>query len=143
LFCRYGARDFRNIGHRAIYVKKKWRTLGCIGWQHAEPVLRSLAYALLDRRHDNSGEQTSRRNWALAARLRPEWQEGKKDVEGTAALLAVLREGSPDVVSDRVVQSLNGGAAVRSVWDSLFAGAGELLIRQPGIFSLHAITFTN
>ncbi len=47
LFFRYGARDFRSIGHKAIYVANSWRTLQCIGWQHAEPVLRSLAYALL------------------------------------------------------------------------------------------------
>jgi hypothetical protein len=42
VFCRYGARDFRDIGHKAIYVANSWRTLQHIGWQHAEPVLRSL-----------------------------------------------------------------------------------------------------
>src|SRR5262245_28536997 len=52
LFCRYGARDFRDIGHKAIYVANSWRTLQAIGWQHCEPVLRSLAYGLLDRRGD-------------------------------------------------------------------------------------------
>ncbi|MGC4054571.1 MAG: hypothetical protein QM757_36290 [Paludibaculum sp.] len=49
IFCRYGARDFRDIGHKAIYVANSFRTLEVIGWQHAEPVLRSLAYALLER----------------------------------------------------------------------------------------------
>ena len=34
---------------KAIYVGNAFRTLEVIGWQHAEPVLRSLAYALLDR----------------------------------------------------------------------------------------------
>ena len=48
LFARIGPRDFRSIGHKAIYVANSWRTLQCIGWQHAEPVLRSLAYALLN-----------------------------------------------------------------------------------------------
>src|SRR5688572_10931801 len=38
-FCRFGARDFRDIGHKAIYVANGWRTLQQIGWQHAEPVL--------------------------------------------------------------------------------------------------------
>src|SRR5437667_7064872 len=52
LFCRYCARDFRELGHKAIYTANSWRTLQCIGWQHAEPVLRSLAYALLDRTGD-------------------------------------------------------------------------------------------
>ena len=49
IFCRYGARDFRDIGHKAIYVANSFRCLEVIGWQHCEPVLRSLAYALLDR----------------------------------------------------------------------------------------------
>ena len=33
--------------------------------------------------------------------------------------------------------------APRSLWDALFDGAGELLMRQPGIVSLHAVTTTN
>src|SRR2546423_3432015 len=54
LFCRYGARDFRELGHKAIYVANSWRTLQSVGWHHAEPVLRSLAYALLDRTGDKN-----------------------------------------------------------------------------------------
>src|SRR5262245_52875964 len=48
LFWRYGARDFRDIGHKAIYTANSWRALQAIGWRHAEPVMRSLAYALLE-----------------------------------------------------------------------------------------------
>jgi hypothetical protein len=44
---RYGARDWRGIGHRAIYTANAWRTLQTVGWQHAEPVLRSLVVSLL------------------------------------------------------------------------------------------------
>ncbi len=40
----YGARDFRNIGHKAIYAANAWRTLQAIGWRHAEPVL-ALAWS--------------------------------------------------------------------------------------------------
>src|SRR5690606_20482975 len=40
---RYGARDFRSIGHKAIYVANSLRTLQTIGSEHSEPVLRSLA----------------------------------------------------------------------------------------------------
>ena len=53
LFARYGCRDFRDIGHKAIYVANAFRTLRVIGWQHAEPVLRSLAYALLTHEGEN------------------------------------------------------------------------------------------
>src|SRR5687767_8663629 len=38
LFARYGARDYRDIGHKAIYVANSFRTLDAIGWHHAEPV---------------------------------------------------------------------------------------------------------
>ena len=31
VFARYGARDFRDIGHKAIYVSNSWRTLQNIG----------------------------------------------------------------------------------------------------------------
>ncbi len=30
---RYGCRDFRSIGHKAIYVANAWRTLNTVGWQ--------------------------------------------------------------------------------------------------------------
>ena len=45
---RFGARDLRDIGHKAIFVANSYRTLQCIGWRYAEPVLRSLTYALLN-----------------------------------------------------------------------------------------------
>src|SRR5437773_7707268 len=49
ILCRYGVRDFRELGHKEIYVANSFRALEAIGWQHAEPILRSLAYAILDR----------------------------------------------------------------------------------------------
>jgi hypothetical protein len=149
LFCRYGARDFREIGHKAIYVANAWRTLECIGWQHAEPVLRSLAFALLKHEGDNparrdaEADQPGRRNRELASRLRPEWREGKLNTEATADLLAVLREGNAEAAPDRVVKLLDGGTSVHSIWDALFAAAAELVVRQPGIVALHAVTTTN
>ena len=42
-----------------------------------------------------------------------------------------------------MVELLNRGVAPQSIWDALFDGAGELLLRQPGIVSLHAVTSTN
>src|SRR5205807_4071796 len=84
IFCRYGARDFREIGHKAIYVANGWRTLQTIGWQHAEPVLRSLAYGLLDRGEDKNpakadlpADRPWRHNLELAKRIRPAWQAGE------------------------------------------------------------------
>src|SRR5256885_1113149 len=35
LLWRHGARDWRSIGHKAIFVSNSWRALQSIGWQHA------------------------------------------------------------------------------------------------------------
>jgi hypothetical protein len=150
LFFRFGARDFRSIGHKAIYVANSRRTLECIGWQHAEPVLRSLAYALLNRegnknpaKEDLDADRPGRRNLERASRIRPSWTEGKLDASASADLLTTLRTGSDDDACEQVVELLNRGVAAQSVWDALFDSAGELLLRQPGIVSLHAATSTN
>jgi hypothetical protein len=149
LFYRYGARDFRSIGHKAIYVAGAERTLDVIGWQHAEPVLRSLAYALLMHEGDNPGQRDAEadRPWrqhpALLQRLAAKGDGGKLDGGATRELLAVLRRESYSASAAQVVALLNRGVAAQSVWDALFCGAGELLLRQPGIVALHAVTTTN
>ena len=63
--------------------------------------------------------------------------------QATQDLLHTLRSGSPSEASEQVVQLLQEGVAVQSIYDALFAGAGELLMRQRGIVSLHAVTTTN
>jgi hypothetical protein len=57
--------------------------------------------------------------------------------------LAVLRRGSAAEASEKVVELLNKGVAPESIWDALFDGAGELMLRDPNIRSLHAVTTTN
>jgi hypothetical protein len=150
IFFRYGARDFRSIGHKAIYVANSLRTLQCIGWQHAEPVLRSLAYALLAREgqdnpaeHDYPADRPWRHNCERAEKIKDEWTGGTPSAAASRDLLATLREQSDDDACDHVVKLLNRGIAPQSIWDALFDAAGELLLRQPGIVSLHAVTTTN
>ena len=149
LMFRYGARDFRSIGHKAIFVANSLRTLNMIGWQYAEPVLRSLSYALLMHEGDNPAKRDGdpdrpwRRNIELAAKIRPEWPGGKLDSAATLDLLATLRTGGPNDVCDKVVDLLNRGVGAQSVWDGLFVGSGELNARQSGIVALHATTSTN
>ncbi len=149
LFYRYGARDFRDIGHKAIFVANSRRTLELIGWQHAEPVLRSLAYALQHHEGGNPfqgnapADQPWKRNRELAVKLRPDWTEGRIDAGATTEMLNVLRTGSDEDACTTVVDLINRGVAPQSVWDALFVGGGELLMRQPGIVALHAVTSTN
>jgi hypothetical protein len=150
IFAKYGARDFRDIGHKAIYVANSWRTLQCIGWQHAEPVLRSLAYGLLDHRNDANpatsdlpADRPGRHNWELKDEIRADWLEGKPSSDASRELLNVGRDAAALDASKKVVELLNRGVAPQSVWDAVFAGAGELIMRAPGIQSLHAVTTSN
>jgi hypothetical protein len=149
LFSRYGSRDFRSIGHKAIYVSNAWRTLEAIGWQHAEPVLRSLAYAMLQHEDGNPASQDlpadrpGRENAKRILKFPENWKQGQLDERATTDLLATLRSGSQEDACNQVVELLQHSVAPQSIWDALFLGAGELLVRQPGIVSLHAVTSTN
>ncbi|MDB6155008.1 MAG: hypothetical protein JWL90_3461 [Chthoniobacteraceae bacterium] len=151
IFVRYGARDFRDIGHKAIYVANSFRCLEVIGWQHAEPVLRSLAYALLDRsgatenpaKADFAADRPFRQNLELLKEIPEGWLDGKPNADAPKDLLQALRTGSAGDLSALTIKLLNQGIAPRSVFEGLFDGAGELLMQAPGILSLHAMTFTN
>jgi hypothetical protein len=151
LLCRYGVRDFYEIGHKQIYVANSFRTLQTIGWQHAEPVLRSLAYGLLDRegakkhagKPDAHDLRLFRRNLESLEKIHAGWLDGGVSSEATSDLLQTVRTGSGEEISDKAIELLNAGVSPHSVFDALFDGAGELLMRAPGILSLHATTFTN
>ena len=151
VLCRYGVRDFRELGHKQIYIANSFRTLEAIGWQHAEPVLRSLALAILDRvgakenpaKADLPADRPFRRNVENAKQIRAGWLDGKPDADATGELLQAIRAGSAMDTSELTVKLLNRGAAPQSIFDALFDGAGELLMQAPGIASLHATTFTN
>jgi hypothetical protein len=146
---RYGARDFRSIGHKAIYVANSYRTLQCIGWRHAEPVLRSLVYALLmhegknPRDRDAAADRPFRQNLERQQQIRADWQVGEINASATEDLVTALRGQSADEACDHVVELVNRGVAPQSIWDGLHSAAAELLMRQPGIVALHAVTSTN
>ena len=146
----YGARDFRDIGHKAIYVANSWRTLQTIGWRHHEPILRSLAYALLDRgrdsnpaKADHAADRPGRANLPRAAKLKDRLIDGKKDDRVSTDVLQALRTAKADDASKQVEELLTKGIHPASIWDGLFLTAGELLMRQPGIVGLHTLTTTN
>jgi hypothetical protein len=149
LFAKYGSRDFRDLGHKAIYVANSWRTLQNIGWQHAEPVLRSLAYALLEHKEGNPAasdaapDRPGRRNQELIVKIRPDWLVGKVDSGGSQEMLRALRQADAASAAEQTVELLNRGVSPASVWDGIFQGAAELLIREPGIVALHSFTTSN
>lgn len=146
---RYGARDFRDIGHKAIYTANSWRTLQTIGWRHAEPVLRSLAYAILEHQGDNPARRDEeadrpwRQNLERAGRIRGDWKQGTVSPQATTDFLQTLRTASFAEACDHVVELLNKGVSPASLWDGLFLRAGELIMQQPGIVGIHCVTSVN
>ena len=151
ILCRYGARDFREIGHKEIYVANSFRTLEVIGWHHAEPILRSLVYAIMDTdgaksnpaKSDLPADRPYRQNLERVKQVRANWLEGKTSADATREMLQTIREGSAKDAGEKALELLNKGVAPKSLFDAFFDGAGELLMRAPGILSLHATTFTN
>lgn len=149
-FCRFGARDYRSIGHKAIYVANSFRTLQCIGWQHAEPVLRSLAYALQNHtgeanpaQSDHPADRSWRDNLELQMQVNPDWLDGKPSHETATAFVERARTGSKTEVAEFAVNALNQQVSANSIWDGVFLASGELLMRQPGIIGLHSLTTAN
>ena len=149
LFARYGSRDWRDIGHKAIYVSNAFRTLECIGWRNAEPVLRSLAYALMKydgenpSKSDQSPDRPGRKNAELVKNVRRDWLNGKRDPDAAARLMETFRHASYEDASQAIVDALNAGTAPDSVWDAILSSSGELMMRKPGIVSLHSVTSSN
>jgi hypothetical protein len=149
VFSRFGARDFRDIGHKAIFVSNSYRALNAIGWRHAEPVLRSLAYALLAHgggnpaKADEAADRPWRRNSERVKEIRTDWLAGKSDTAATAEMLSALRSANDGTAGQLAVKLLNRGVAPQSIWDAVFEAAGELLMRKPGIVALHAVTTSN
>jgi len=150
LMWRYGARDFRDIGHKAIFVANSYRTLVTIGWRHAEPILRSLAYAIMDHgteanpaTSDHAADRPGRDNLRRLTRIRADWQRGEVTREAVTDLLTTLRTASPADAAEAVVTKLNARVDPSCVWDAMFLTSGELLMKQPAIVSLHTLTTMN
>jgi hypothetical protein len=140
-FWRYGARDYRNIGHKAIYVANACRTLQTIGWPHAEPVLRSIAVAQLD-----FGKTQTVNGYALEDQVY--WSNLKRLKDGpgksapnTRALVEAIRKATPDEACAAV-----GKASAETVWDAVHLAAAELRMRAErgaALASIHGVTSAN
>jgi hypothetical protein len=142
---RAGVRDQRDIGHKAIFSAQCWRTLQTIGWEHAEPVLRSLVFGMLDLRGDSRPRPVGPydANLENAAKIRSDWTIGRHDSAATKALLQTMRQATPEAASAEALKLLNQGIAPGSLWDAAILAACELLIHSPGIVAIHATTATN
>ena len=156
---RYGARDYRNIGHKAIFVANAARTLQTIGWQHAEPVLRSVVLGLLDFGREQIMNGFALNNQCFAAnekrvrdsfsRLPANWA-GPADQDSSAvtrALLKTIRTTSVDeACNDALARLSKGHLTAGSVWDAVHLSAAELRMSSTGpnaFVGVHAVTAAN
>jgi hypothetical protein len=144
-FWRYAVRDQRDIGHKAIFAAQCWRTLQTIGWTHAEPVLRSLAYGLLDLQGDKRPVAVGpyEENLANVKKVREDWSVGRPDPGATKSLLETIRHADPVAASAEAVRLLNEGIAPGALWDAVALGGNEFLLKNPGIIAIHAVTASN
>lgn len=141
---RMAVRDQRNIGHKPIFAAQSWRTLQAIGWEHAEPVLRSLTFGLLDLQGDRPrpvGPYEA--NLENAKKIRDEWQIGRLDEGATKSLLQTIRQATPEDASAEAAKLLNQGVAPGALWDAVVLSGSELMMRNPGIVAIHATTAAN
>lgn len=150
IFARFSARDFRNIGHKAIWVAGAFRTLETIGWEHAEPVMRSLAFAILNHSgepnpadHDLEADRAGRANWErVRGNAFPEIVTTEDDAWSEQWLQSARTE-SADRLAAMTAAGMQQGVSPRSIYHAIQGSAAELVMRQPAIVPLHAITSTN
>lgn len=144
LLFAYGARDFRAIGHKAIAVANCHRLASVVPAEHLEPMLRSVVLALGNHGEgpnpatsDLAADRPGRRHWALLA--------GPPPTDGVAPvpvsdLLVALREGSDEDAGQAMWQAIARGTGSRDLWTAVLAAAGDLMLKQAGILSVHANT---
>ena len=147
---RYGTRDLRAIGHKAIAVQNVHRLLPIVGPEYAPPVLRSLAAALQN--HGNDPNPATRdlppdRTWrefrAMLGSIPKTWKHGRRDDAARSELVRALREVPELDAGQAVVDLLKHGVSTDSIWEGLFATAAELVLRRPAVVPVHAQTSAN
>lgn len=138
------ARCFAFLGHKAIYAVQVERVLRRIGWQYAEPALRSLVLALLVERQTNAFAGALELAESLATD--PAKDDDPARVED---LLQTLRSASPDDARLAVIAALRAGTGASAVWDAVVLLGSEVFWRRPGrrsadgrnaLLPVHALT---
>jgi hypothetical protein len=94
-------------------------------------------------RSDQKADRYARTNAELAKTLREDWRQGKLEDSATSEMVAALRSASEEDCCKQAVQTINRGVSPQSVWDALFFVSSEMVMRQPAIVPLHAVTSTN
>lgn len=146
-----GARDLRDIGHKAITVCNAHHLVTLFGaGPVSEDILRSTVAALLNREgepdpatHDLAPDRPWRENRERLPQIPPSWRQGRDDPGARAELRAALYRVSAEESGRVVVEMLQRGISPQALWQVLFDTAAELLVHRPGIVPVHATTTAN
>ncbi len=139
------ARCFAHIGHKPIYAAQAQRVLARIGWEHGEPVARSLVIVLLRRRDTKAFPGSVER----AKKLSAGWDRGTNDPAKSVDFLPELRTATPDEARELVACACEDGLGTDTIWDGLRLFASELFHRRAGkrsntgrvaLLPVHAVT---
>jgi hypothetical protein len=144
----YGARDLREIGHKAITVSNAHSLLTLN--PQAVSVLRSTVAALVNSEsdpnpatHDLAADRPWRANRERLQQIPRSWKQGHDDPGARVELRSALYRVSPEDAGKVIVEMLQRGIAPDAMWQVMFETAAELLLHQPGIVPLHAQTTGN
>lgn len=141
-------RCYAFIGHKIIYASQIERALSRIGWEHAEPALRSLARTVLVNR-DTAAYERSRE---LARAIPDRWLQGTEDSEQSLQLLREIAARRPRQAQELVVDAFKDGLGPNTVWDALRLLGSEIVLKRPGrsasagrtaLLPVHALTVTH
>ncbi len=134
---RWGARETGEIGHAAIWFALGIRSLDALGWQFAQPVLRSMARDMVRDQSSGLAESYVQHRKELSAVTRMALRDQGIDAGVTRELVAEVRRGDIDSASRMVLNLIKTRAPVQSVWDGYALAGCEHLLRMGAGFALH------
>lgn len=127
---------FLDGGHAQIYLIKTEELLGELGWEHADPILCSLVFSIV-----NGTRQELLPKWSgvrdhlagLASSLPELYRSCTEDVDpewaGESALVHAIVDGRRTEAMAALTRALGASAPIQRVIDSIVLGASERLLR--------------
>src|SRR5690606_34190361 len=134
--------DYHNLGHKPIHAAQCRRALDHLGWQHGEPVLRGVAFALIAPGNERARAAEAAVGKA-AASLRAGWADGACEPGAARTCLARSRPCDAEAAVRAVATASGEGASAATLWDAMRLRAIELLYNRPGLLAVHPLTALN
>lgn len=147
----YGCRNGGAGGHGAISIANSFRALEVIGWQEAEPALRTVVQDLFQLGYVKGDAfllPNTARTDQILGKLPAGWSGNQGDRAATRELFTLIRGGKVEEPCELTAKQLQSGVASQAIWDAVHLATAELMVRHRdgwGLASrpLHSNTSTN